>query len=108
MYGQSDLIDTIWDPNVEPFHADGLRHTGANFVRHFRGSYPPSEYADNAELADGLTWNQLLRKHASFRDVHTLKFVDFRWNYHTMRGMGWEQIKQDILDKHGNLGPHSR
>ena len=98
MYGQSDLIDTIWDPNVEPFHADGLRHTGANFVRHFRGSYPPNEYADNAELADGLTWNQLLRKHASFRDVHTLKLVDFRWNYHTMRGMGWEQVKQDILD----------
>tara|TARA_Y100001938_G_scaffold33630_2_gene46153 strand:+ start:29929 stop:30810 length:882 start_codon:yes stop_codon:yes gene_type:complete len=96
MYGEIDLIDSIWDLNNEPFHADGLRHTGASFVKHFSGNFPPVEYLDSLDICQGMTWNELLREYCSFRDISTLGFCDLRWNFNQLY-RSWEKNREEIM-----------
>jgi hypothetical protein len=103
MYGDIDLLSTIWDDQVAPFHADGLRHTGANFVRYFSGTYPPLAYDASAQLAEGKTWKQLLQTYASFRNLPRLNIMDMRWNYHAMALAGWEAIQDKVLTNDFNF-----
>lgn len=77
MYGNTDLMDRIWDKNNPVLHSeDGLMNTGMNFYKTITGITPikfnPKE------------WCGLLRKHCSFRDVRTLGYADIRWNYHNI------------------------
>jgi hypothetical protein len=81
MYGDIDLLMSIWNEENEPFHADGLKHTGASFVKHFSKKYPPQEYSDAHILHDSKNWPQMLKQYCSFRDIPELLFCDLRWNY---------------------------
>lgn len=96
MYGQIDLLVSIWNKDNEPFHDDGLRHTGASFVKHFTGQYPPSVYSD-AELHEGKNWNDLLKEHCSFRDIGEIGFCDLRWNYNRIKDT-WASTKNKIIN----------
>ena len=97
MYGEMPLLQEIWNSENPPFHADGLRHTGASFVKYFRGNHPPQDYRAGVVLAEGLDWNGLLRKYAAFRDIFNLGFVDLRWNYHAIASRGWERTSEEIM-----------
>lgn len=81
MYGEIDILDSIWDYNNEVFHADGLRNTGANFIKYFTGKLPPKQFSHSDKYYDGLNWNEMLKKYCSFRDIYKIKFICLRWNY---------------------------
>tara|TARA_R110000824_G_scaffold58377_8_gene157881 strand:- start:4500 stop:5372 length:873 start_codon:yes stop_codon:yes gene_type:complete len=81
MYGEIDLLDGMWDLNNEVFHADGLRNTGANFIKHFSGELPPQQFSNTDKYFNDLSWNEMLKEYCSFRDIFKLKFIDLRWNY---------------------------
>ena len=102
MYGEMSLIDSIWDLNNSPFHADGLRHTGASFVKHFTGQFPPSQYSDSQVLHNGDNWNDMLRRYSSFRDISTLGFCDLRHNFNKLKS-DWDNNKNKILDNTFNF-----
>ena len=106
MYGEVDLLDEIWSDKNPVFHADGLRHTGAGFVKYFRGSHPPTAYDANRILAENKTWNQLLRAHASFRNLTRLNIMDMRWNYHALEALSWETVCEQILSNEFNFGSY--
>ena len=97
MYGEIDLLNSIWDTNNPPFHADGLRHTGISFVKHFSGKVPPMPYNPQAILYEDKNWPELLKEYCSFRDIGEIQFCDLRWNYNQMR-QNWENNKQQILN----------
>jgi hypothetical protein len=96
MYGEIDLLMSIWNKNNPPFHADGLIHTGASFVKHFTGAYPPQQYT-NAPLHNGKNWNELLRHNCSFRDIGEIGFCDLRWNYNRLKN-DWANTKNKIIN----------
>ena len=98
MYGEMDLIDSIWDLNNHPFHNDGLRHTGASFVKHFTGQFPPKEYDQDRELFNGMNWEQMLREYASFRNLTRFNFCDLRWNYNDLKGPSWNSYREKMLN----------
>jgi len=98
MYGEIDLLDEIWSEDSPVFHADGLRHTGAGFVKYFAGAHPPVDYDANRQIAEGKTWRQLLKAYASFRNLTRMNIMDMRWNYHTLESHGWEAVCERVLN----------
>ena len=103
MYGEIDFIDSIWDKDNPVFHIDGLRNTGANFVRHFTGEHPPKDYSHNTVLHNNMNWQQMLREYTAFRDIYRILFADFRWNYHDLASQGWENIREQIMNNEYDL-----
>ena len=103
MYGKTDLLDSIWDANNPVFHMDGLRNTGANFIKYFTGKHPPKIFNSKRKLYLDLNWEQLLRKKICFRDIYKIKFCDLRWNYHDLAKLGWNNIESMILKNKFNL-----
>jgi len=103
MYGEIKMLDSIWDMNNPVFHIDGLRNTGANFVKYFTGHHPPKDFDSNLQLHDGLNWVQLLKSKISFRDLYKIKFCDFRWNYHDLCNIGWQNVYSQIIEQSFNL-----
>jgi len=103
MYGEINFLDSIWDKDNPVFHIDGLRNTGANFIKHFSGEHPPADYDHNRKLYNNLNWQQLLKEKVCFRDIYKLKFCDFRWNYHNLEKLGWDQIYSLIMENKYNL-----
>tara|TARA_R110000824_G_scaffold359891_5_gene547539 strand:+ start:88 stop:966 length:879 start_codon:yes stop_codon:yes gene_type:complete len=98
MYGEIGLLDSMWDMDNPVFHADGLRNTGANFIKHFSGHLPPQEFSATHQYIDGMNWEQLLRAKCSFRDIFKIKFADFRWNYKRIESGGWQKSYDDIMN----------
>lgn len=102
MYADIELLDAIWDLNNKVEHIDGLINTGIHFVEYFSKNKVP-QFNKNQIIAEGLTWEQLLRKYCSFRDIFSLNYMDLRWNYHTLAKLGWEKISKEILTDNFNL-----
>ena len=96
MYGHIDLLMSIWNKHNEPFHAYGLIHTGASFIKHFTGVFPPQSYSD-APLYEGKNWNDLLRENCSIRDIGDIGFCDLRWNYNHLK-KDWDSTKDRIIN----------
>ncbi len=103
MYGKIELLDSIWDMNNPVFHMDGLRNTGANFIKYFTGQHPPKNFNSSRKLYLDMNWEQLLRKKVSFRDIYKIKFCDLRWNYHDLEKQGWDYVTNSILKNKFNL-----
>tara|TARA_Y100000592_G_C5477869_1_gene323462 strand:+ start:1488 stop:3035 length:1548 start_codon:yes stop_codon:yes gene_type:complete len=103
MYGEINMLDSIWDMDNPLFHIDGLRNTGANFIKYFTGDHPPQDFDSSRKLYLDLNWEELLKEKVCFRDLYKIKFCDFRWNYHDLEKMGWDQIYSLIMDNKYNL-----
>jgi hypothetical protein len=97
MYGNIELLDSIWDYNNSIFHIDGLQNTGANFIKYFTGEHPPKNFDPNKKLYLDLTWEELLKQKVCFRDIFKIKFCDLRWNFHDLEQKGWELVTNLIL-----------
>jgi len=97
MYADIDLLDSIWDMNNPVEDPDGLVNTGMHFVEYFTKTKVP-KFNKNTKLYQNLTWEELLKKECSFRDVFSLKYMDLRWNYHKLEQLGWKESSIKILD----------
>ena len=97
MYGEIDLLCSIWDESNDPLHADGLIHTGMSFVKHFSNKIPPVPYNSQAILHEDKNWPELLKEYCSYRDIGVIGFCDLRWNYNDMKS-DWDITKQQIID----------
>ena len=84
MYGNTELINFIWDKNHPTHHWDGLVHIGTNFYNYFA--------KDNEE------WLHVLRKYCSFRNISTLQWMDLRYNYYKLEAIGWEAVREKLLN----------
>jgi len=67
LYGDLDLLRSMWHRDNPVYHADGLINTGHHFA--------------NAVGGVKTTWKNMVREHCSFRDVIDIPFLCLRWNY---------------------------
>ena len=84
MYSDSKLMYYLWDKNHPEHHVDGLIHIGTNF----------KNYVEN----NNLTWLQLIKKHCSFRNISSLQWMDLRYNYFSLQNIGWDKVRQELID----------
>ena len=85
MYGETDLLDSIWDyENPVLCESDGLMNTGLNFIK-----------AMNSTESN---WKSLLKQTCSFRNVNTLKFMCLRWNFNFLTDDDIHDILNDNYD----------
>lgn len=101
MYSDIDLLDKVWDLNNTVKDADGLINTGIHFVEYFTNQKVP-KFQKDLILYQNMTWEQLLKKYCSFRDVYTLNYMDLRWNYHQLEKLNWDKICTNILNGNFN------
>jgi len=96
MYGDSELLDYIWD-SKHPIKAnDGLIQTGKNFVEYFIKKQTPI-FNVKQKLYNNLTWIQMLKKYCSFRNINTIRWMDLRFNYHILKKIGLDILENKIL-----------
>ena len=87
MFGETKLMDSIWDMNNKVEHWDGLINTGKHFLEYFTKDITIENYI------------KYLKENCSFRDLITIKFACIRWNYHTINQFGWQYVVEQIQNK---------
>jgi hypothetical protein len=84
MYGDAELLYRTWHEDNRVVNDDGLQNTAF----HYR----------EAQAALNEDWYTLIRRTCAFRDVHKLKFMCLRWNFHRLQNLVLE-MQQKLLDK---------
>lgn len=84
LYTDCNTLYSIFnDTNPVYFGGEGLANTGLNLFK---------------SLAGQRDWSSFLKQNISFRDIPTLKWVDFRWHYHKMcEQVGWADLRDQVL-----------
>jgi len=90
MYGNSELMNYLWDSNHPQHHWDGLVHIGTNFYNFYKGT----------------NWSQTLKAHCSFRNINTLRWMDLRYNFNKLNSMGWENFKNKLFSNKFDISPY--
>lgn len=83
MYSNSKLMDYLWDESHPTHHLDGLIHIGTNFENYYK---------------EQNSWFNLVKKYCSFRNISTLKWLDLRYNYHKLNNIGWDNVRDQLLE----------
>lgn len=89
MYGNSKLVDYLWDVNHKQHHWDGLVHIGTNFYNYYS--------------TGGEKWIDIIRKHCSFKNISTLKWMDLRYNFNELNSLGWDMVRDKLLNDEFDL-----
>lgn len=87
IFGETNLMDSIWDMNNKVVNLDGLVNTGVHFLEYFTNDITIENYL------------KYLKENCSFRDLITIQFSCIRWNYHILNEIGWNLIVEQIKNK---------
>lgn len=88
MYGNSDLLLDIWNPDKPPYYHEGLIHTGKRYAETF----------GVAHSTDPSIWLQIVKNTCAFRNVNALGFIDLRWNYNNLLSLYGDKVNEVILN----------
>lgn len=91
IHGKTDVISYLWSKFNPERHWDGLVHLGMNL---------------NVYYSSTLEWMTLLRKHCAFRNISTLQWMDLRYNYGALNSLGWENVREHLLNDQFDLEPY--
>jgi hypothetical protein len=91
IFGETDLMDKIWDMDNKVMDLDGLVNTGIHFLEYFTNDITIQNYVKH------------LKQYCSFRDLINIKFACTRWNYHTLDKIGWDIVVNQIKSKEFNF-----
>lgn len=78
MYGEIDLLKTIWGNDIKNMNQDGEINCGIKFLFHFTNNKEHFFDKENLMQTCNKSWKKMIIKNCSFRNVFWIGYIDMR------------------------------